>query len=177
MQLCLAKSVFCNDSGVVLLRSASVQACPGGRDCERERERAQHLRGMLFLNRQPAEQWAAWQIRTLCLARVHLQRNKLSADRVTSSSGSGHCGGTWPGGGAEVNSMVTWKDMQFWRAQQQLPRKQRVTHASRFNPEADVEKAVAGTHWGDIAQDRHKWQELSLVFWRNSMCHGQLESS
>ena len=70
-------------------------------------------------------------------------------------------------GGAEVNSMVTWKNMQFWRAQQQLPRKQRVTHASRFNPEADVERAieaVAGTHWGDVAQDRQKWQELSLVF-------------
>ena len=57
--------------------------------------------------------------------------------------------------------------MQFWRAQQQLPCKQRVTHASRFNPEANVERAieaVAGTHCGAFAQDRQKWQELSLVF-------------
>ena len=37
----------------------------------------QHLRGMLFLNRQPTEQWAAWQSRTLRSALVHLQRNKI----------------------------------------------------------------------------------------------------
>ena len=75
--------------------------------------------------------------------------------------------GTHGSGGDEVNSMVTRKNMQFWRAQQQLPRKQRVTHASRFNPEADVERAIeaiAGTHWGDAAQDRRRRQELSLTF-------------
>ena len=63
--------------------------------------------------------------------------------------------------------MVSWKNMQFWRAQQQLPRKHRVTHASRFKPEADVERAieaVAGTHWGEVAQDRPRWQQLAAAF-------------
>ena len=70
-------------------------------------------------------------------------------------------------GGAEVNSMVGWKNMQFWRAQQKLPHKHRVTHASRFNPEADVERAieaVAGTNWGAVAQDRPRWQQLAAAF-------------
>ena len=71
-------------------------------------------------------------------------------------------------GGEEVNSMVEWKNMQFWRQQQQLPRKQFVTHASGFNPEADVERAIetiAGTNWGEaeVAQDRGRWQDLSAV--------------
>ena len=44
--------------------------------------------------------------------------------------------------GEEVTAMVTWKNMNFWRAEQRKPRKHRVTHASRFNPEGDVERAL-----------------------------------
>ena len=127
----------------------------------------QHLQGMLFLNRQPTEQWAAWQSRTLRSALVHLQRNKIERWSSYILKWIWPLWGHMARGGVEVNSIVTWKNMQFWRAQQQLPCKQRVTHASRFNPEANVERAieaVAGTHCGAFAQDRQKWQELSLVF-------------
>ena len=109
----------------------------------------QHLRGMLFLNRRPSEQWAAWQIRTLRLARIHLQRNNIEGWSSFILKRIWSLWGHMARGGAEVNSMVTWKNMHFWRVQ--LPRRQRVTHASRFNPEADVERAieaVAGTNWG-----------------------------
>ena len=54
-------------------------------------------------------------------------------------------------GGEEVNAMVEWKTLSFWRAEQQKPRKQRVTHVGHFNPEGDVERAfgsIAGTQWG-----------------------------
>ena len=35
----------------------------------------------------------------------------------------------------------------------------RITHIEHFNPEADVERAIesiAGTQWGEVAQDRSK---------------------
>ena len=35
----------------------------------------------------------------------------------------------------EVTAMVAWKNLAFWRAEQQKPRKTRVTHAGHFNPE------------------------------------------
>ena len=63
--------------------------------------------------------------------------------------------------------MVTWKNMNFWRAEQQKPRRHRVTHASRFNPEGDIERAlesIAGTDWGATAQDRARWNELCADF-------------
>ncbi|CAE7721169.1 unnamed protein product [Symbiodinium sp. CCMP2592] len=70
-------------------------------------------------------------------------------------------------GGEEVNAMVTWKNMAFRREQQNKPRKHRVTHVGHFNPESDVERAIeaiAGTHWGEVAQDRKKWQDLTPAF-------------
>ena len=70
-------------------------------------------------------------------------------------------------GGPEVTDMVAWKNMAFWRAQQQQPRKQRVTNVGHFNPEGDVERAiesVGGTHWMQVAQNRAEWQRLSDIF-------------
>ena len=128
---------------------------------------AQHIREMLFLNRRPGEQWAAWQTRTLRLARLHLHRHHIERWSSYTLKRIWSLWGHMARGGAEVNSMVGWKNMQFWRAQQELPRKHRVTHASRFNPEADVERAieaVAGTNWGAVAQDRPRWQQLAAAF-------------
>ena len=51
-------------------------------------------------------------------ARVHLRRMGVRDGRVTSSSASGHCGDTWQ----------TWKNMAFWRGQQNKPRKQNHAH-------------------------------------------------
>ena len=77
-------------------------------------------------------------------------------------------------GGAEVNSMVTWKNMHFWRVQ--LPRRQRVTHASRFNPEADVERAieaVAGTNWGMLLKTDTSGSSFRQFSWRNLTSRGR----
>ena len=63
--------------------------------------------------------------------------------------------------------MIQWKDLRFWRAEQQKPSSVRVRHAGRFNPAGDVERAieaVAGTAWGEVAQHRQTWQALQQQF-------------
>ena len=100
-----------------------------------------------------------------------------SAGRAMYSSVFGRCGGTWPRG-RRSQQHGRMENMQFWRQQQQLPCKQRVTHASRFNPEADVERAIeaiAGTNWGEVAQNRGRWQDLSAIFVQNIFSRASLE--
>ncbi|CAE7787885.1 Clec16a [Symbiodinium sp. CCMP2592] len=125
---------------------------------------AQHLRRMLHLDRRPTEQWADWHIRSLRTARVHLHRGgweRWSTHILT------NLWGHMARAGEEVNAMIRWKDLRFWRAEQRKPPRDRVNHAARFNPEKDVERAlesIGGTNWGDLATDRTRWQLLTASF-------------
>ncbi|CAE7690154.1 pol [Symbiodinium sp. CCMP2592] len=128
---------------------------------------AQHLRRMLHIERRPTEQWADWHIRSLRLARLHLQRGGWNRWSTYILQQIWSLWGHMARGGAEVNAMVQWKNLAFWRKEQRKPRSSRVNHAARFNPEADVERALesmGGTRWGEAAQDRAHWQSLSTTF-------------
>ncbi|CAE7624163.1 Clec16a [Symbiodinium sp. CCMP2592] len=128
---------------------------------------AQHLRRMLHIERRPTEQWADWHIRSLRMARLHLQRGGWNRWSTYILQQIWSLWGHMARGGAEVNAMVQWKNLDFWRQEQRKPRSSRVNHAAGFNPEADVERAlesIGGTRWGEAAQDRAHWQTLSTTF-------------
>ncbi|CAE7364098.1 pol [Symbiodinium sp. CCMP2592] len=128
---------------------------------------AQHLRRMLHLDRRPTEQWAEWHIRSLRTARVYLQRGGWARWSTHILTKVWSLWGHIARGGEEVNAMMRWKDLRFWRAEQRKPPKDRVSHAARFNPEGDVERAlesIGGTHWSSIATDRTQWQLLTASF-------------
>ncbi|CAE7573272.1 pol [Symbiodinium sp. CCMP2592] len=126
---------------------------------------AQHLRRMLHIERRPTEQWADWHVRSLRLARLQTQRGNRWSTYILQQIWS--LWGHMARGGEEVNAMIQWKNLDFWRREQRKPRSNRVNHAARFNPEADVERAlesVGGTRWGEAAQDRTHWHQLSQTF-------------
>ncbi|CAE7690139.1 unnamed protein product [Symbiodinium sp. CCMP2592] len=128
---------------------------------------AQHLRRMLHIERRPTEQWADWHIRSLRMARLHMQRGGWPRWSSFILQQIWSLWGHMARGGEEVNAMLQWKNLEFWRKEQRKPRNSRVNHAARFNPEADVERAlesVGGTNWGETAQDRVLWHQLSQSF-------------
>ncbi|CAE7546588.1 unnamed protein product, partial [Symbiodinium necroappetens] len=83
-------------------------------------------------------------------------------------------------GGEQVAAMLEWKNLRYWRIQQQLPPRQRVKHAGRFNPGGDIERAlesIAGTRWGEVAQDRGRWQALQQALSTVLTYHGPAAAS
>ncbi|CAE7944187.1 unnamed protein product [Symbiodinium sp. KB8] len=119
-----------------------------------------HMRELLQMRRRPAEEWGEWHARTLRLARVHLHRERVERWSTHILGRIWRLWGHLARAEEEVTAMLRWKNLHFWRAQQQLPARQRVKHAGRFNPGGDVERAlesIAGTNWGEVAQadNRH----------------------
>ena len=128
---------------------------------------ALHIREMLHLRRRPGENWQEWHTRSLRLARVHLHREKGERWSTHILSRIWRLWGHLARGGEEVTAMLKWKNLHFWRGEQQKPARQRVRHAGRFNPGGDIERAlesIAGTEWAAVAQDRQKWQQLQQTF-------------
>ena len=126
-----------------------------------------HMRELLQMRRRPAEEWGEWHARTLRLARVHLHRERVERWSTHILGRIWRLWGHLARAEEEVTAMLRWKNLHFWRAQQQLPARQRVKHAGRFNPGGDVERAlesIAGTNWGEVAQDRQAWQALQQHF-------------
>ncbi|CAE7701714.1 SCT1 [Symbiodinium necroappetens] len=155
-----------------LVRNAGLYACETWPPHHRilkgaNSQQIQHYRDMLHINRRPAEDWATWNSRSLRHARLYMHREKLGRWSTYILHRIWSLWGHMARGGEEVEAMVAWKNLAFWRGEQQKPRSQRVSHAARFNPEGDVERAleaIAGTNWMGVAQDRHRWGELASTF-------------
>ena len=134
-------------------------------------QQLQQVRCMIGGGRAPGEAWADWNTRTLRMARVHLQQNKVerwalvhthtyygpfvgyggtSLERGTSRMRCS-CGGGCSGGD---NSS-------------KLPPEQGARHAARFNSSLDTERhitAIAGERGGERARDRLQWESLAEKF-------------
>ena len=128
---------------------------------------ATHYRQMMHLNRQATEAWGDWHVRSLRTARARMRREGVQRWSTFILQRIWSLWGHMARGGDEVTDMIHWKDLRFWRAEQQKPARSRVRHAGRFNPAGDVERAIeaiAGTSWGELAQQRQTWQSLQQRF-------------
>ena len=118
-----------------------------------------HLRQMLHINRSPGECWADWNKRSLRQARVQLH----TLERIWTFWGH------LSRGGDEVRSMVTWKDLTWWKHEQSKGSKG-IKHKQRFNSNLDVERALSKTggqqwqQWMQVALNRDRWRGLTTEF-------------
>ena len=122
-------------SSVTLLRSAALWACETWPISDYLLKTANslqlhYIREIIGRKRKPQEEWLRWNQRSLREARVIVHRNKA-------------CGGRWssfilrvrwqllghvarhPGPTREI---LTWRNLQWWREEQQLPDRVRVKH-------------------------------------------------
>ena len=63
--------------------------------------------------------------------------------------------------------MLSWKNLRWWRQEQQKPCSQRHTLAGHFNPMVDPErqlKKIAGDAWQEVARDCKVWSMLGGEF-------------
>ena len=121
-----------------------------------------HIRRMMHPARRPGETWEAWHIRTMRGARVALHQAKVQRWSTFQLKHTwdlyGHMARAQAGG----RPMLTWKDLQWWEAEKQKPRKERNTHV-KYNAMADPERqiaAVAGVAWKQAAGDFTIWNSL-----------------
>ena len=125
------------------------------------------VRAMLGRSRQPTEQWAEWNTRTLREARMIAQREQLQRWSTFVLWQVWGLVGHLARGHPTTQAVLQWRNIKWWRGQQSLRHGAR--HAHRFNPHLDIERhivAVAGEDWLAIAQNRQRWQELGSDFVR-----------
>ncbi|CAE6934771.1 unnamed protein product [Symbiodinium sp. CCMP2592] len=155
---------------VVLVRQSALWACqtwPCHSSLLRSINTIQlaQVRVMLGLRRQPCEEWATWNKRSLRRSRLALY----------------HCGGTrwstfvlsqiWTAighvsrGDPIGGKILQWHSLQWW--QEQKDRGRQLQHASRFNAYMDIDRQLSdtiGKNWFAIAQDRETWGEWEAAF-------------
>ena len=125
-----------------------------------------HIRRMMHPARRPGETWDQWHIRTMRGARVALHQSQVvrwsTFQSVHTWDLYGHMARAAPGG----RPMLRWKDLVWWEAEKQKPRRDRHTHV-KYNAMADPERqlvAVGGQDWKQIAADLHVWSHLRGEF-------------
>ena len=125
-----------------------------------------HLRQMLHINKKPGEAWAEWNKRSLRQARVQLHKQRTTRWSSFTLERIWTFWGHLVRGGEEVQAMITWKDLTWWRRQQSMGNRG-VKHRHRFNSNLDVERALSktgGNEWMQNAQNRERWRSLTQAF-------------
>ena len=161
-------------SSITLLRSAALWACetwPISDYLLRAANSLQYhyVREIIGRKQKPQEEWASWNQRSLREARLIVHRNKA-------------CGGRWssfilrvrwqllghvarhPGPTREI---LSWRNLEWWRAEQQLPDRVRAKHPHQYNTQLDDERKVAkvaGEGWQQVAQQRERWAAMTDDF-------------
>ena len=161
-------------SSITLLRSAALWACETWPISDYLLQTANSLqyhyvREIIGRKRKPQEEWLSWNQRSLREARLIVHRNKA-------------CGGRWssfilhvrwqllghvarhPGPTREI---VSWRNLEWWRAEQQLPDRVRAKHPHQYNTQLDDERKVAkiaGDGWQQVAQHRERWAAKTEEF-------------
>ena len=120
---------------------------------------------MLGLKRQPTEEWATWNKRSLrrCrLALFHSGGIRWSSFVLSQIwTAIGHiCRGDPVG-----SQIFCWRSLAWWEDQKQagVP----IKHASRFNAFMDIDRQLshtAGKAWAELAHDRSAWANLEDTF-------------
>ncbi|CAE6934847.1 unnamed protein product [Symbiodinium sp. CCMP2592] len=167
---------------VVLVRQSALWACQSW-PCHSSLLRGinsiqlSQVRVMLGLRRQPCEEWATWNKRSLRRSRLALY----------------HCGGTrwstfvlsqiWTAighlcrGDPIGGKIFQWHSLQWW--QDQKDRGVHVQHAQRFNAYMDIDRQLSetiGRNWFSIAQDRETWGKWNPPSSRDTTSHGAVAS-
>ncbi|CAE7590509.1 unnamed protein product, partial [Symbiodinium necroappetens] len=63
--------------------------------------------------------------------------------------------------------MLLWRNLQWWEAEKNKPKRQRATRAHRYNAFVDPERQlvhIATLEWMQVAQDRQRWATLAAAF-------------
>ncbi|CAE7244978.1 unnamed protein product [Symbiodinium sp. CCMP2592] len=155
---------------VVLVRQSALWACqtwPCHSSLLRSINSIQlaHVRVMLGLRRQPCEEWATWNKRSLRRSRLALYHcggirwSTFVLSQIWTAIG--HVSRGDPIGG----KILQWHSLQWW--QEQKDRGHPVQHAARFNAYMDIDRQLSdtiGKNWFAIAQDRDTWGEWESVF-------------
>ena len=122
---------------------------------------ALQIRGMLKQRRGATEPWLDWHKRSLRLTRAQIHRCKMERWSTFILEQIWSLCGHVARGDVATASMLSWRGMKWWRAQQAIPVSWgRERHAHRFNPMMDTERhivEVAGLDWQIKAQDRATW--------------------
>ena len=116
---------------------------------------------MLGLKRQPTEEWATWNKRSLrhCrLALFHCGGIRWSSFVLSQIwTAVGHiCRGDPVG-----NQIFGWRSLAWWEDQKNAGNP--IKHASRFNAFMDIDRQLsdtAGKAWAELAHDRSAWANL-----------------
>ncbi|CAE7557635.1 unnamed protein product [Symbiodinium sp. CCMP2592] len=155
---------------VVLVRQSALWACQTW-PCHSSLLRAvnaiqlSQVRTMLGLRRQPCEEWATWNKRSLRRSRLALYHHGGTrwSTFVLSQiwTAVGHiCRGDPVGG-----KIFQWHSLQWW--QEQKDRGIDVQHAHRFNAYMDIDRQLSetvGKGWFSLAQDREAWAAHEAIF-------------
>ena len=158
---------------VILVRQAALWSCQTWPCTEyvlrsANTLQALQIRRMLKQRRGATEPWLDWHKRSLRLTRVQIHRCKIERWSTFILEQIWSLYGHVARGDVATASMLSWRGMKWWRAQQAIP----VSwggerHAHRFNPMMDTERhivEVAGLDWQTKAQDRATWIYLGDQF-------------
>ena len=105
---------------VTLVRNAGLYACESWPPHHRilkgaNSQQIQHYREMLHIHKHPSEDWATWNSRSLRQARLYMHREKLGRWSTYILHRIWSLWGHMARGGEEVEAMVAWKNLAFWR--------------------------------------------------------------
>ena len=152
---------------VVLVRQSALWACQTW-PCHTSLLKAVNtvqlaqIRTMLGLKRQPTEEWATWNKRSLrrCRSALFHSGGTRWSSFVLSQiwTAIGHIP-RWPGD-LPLAQLIAWWD-------EQRDAGVRIKHAARFNAFMDIDRQLsdtAGKQWADTARDRIAWANLESKF-------------
>ena len=117
--------------------------------------------------RRSGEQWPEWSSRTLRQARVLLHKIKGERWSTYILRRIWRLWGHAIRGGGVTKDILLWRDLAFWRKEQQKHHTQGARHAARFCSQLDTERqitAIAGENWPQVALDRQAWGQLEQQF-------------
>ncbi|CAE7696392.1 unnamed protein product, partial [Symbiodinium necroappetens] len=137
-------------SSITLLRSAALWACetwPISDYLLRTANSLQYhyVREIIGRKRKPQEEWLSWNQRRWSSFILRVRWQLL-----------GHVA-RHPGPTREI---LSWRNLEWWRAEQQLPDRVRAKHPHQYNTQLDDERKVAkvaGDDWQQVAQHRERW--------------------
>ncbi|OLP85852.1 hypothetical protein AK812_SmicGene33107 [Symbiodinium microadriaticum] len=120
---------------------------------------------MLGLKRQPTEEWATWNKRSLRRCRLALFHSGERDGPALSCPKFGPPSAISAGGDPIGREIFCWRSLAWWEEQKAAG--VRIKHATRFNAFMDIDRQLsdtAGKAWADLARDRIAWASLESSF-------------
>ena len=141
------------------------------------------LRDIFHMRRRKDETWVTWNQNTMRDLRAWLHQVMRWSTRVRNLQFglAGHWCRQWEddGGGVQgspglMARFLRWRNLEWWKGQQQLSTQAGgVRHPGKFfpaNTERDLAEAL-GVNWMEVASDRASWENARAQWLRHSDTH------